>query len=74
MKLVYKTILINTIISISILFIGEWSLYAFLEKKLDQEAIEHLLKERDVLLKKLEKGVDIQLLKNNRNVNSRRLR
>ena len=65
MKLVYKTILINTIISISILFIGEWSLYAFLEKKLDQEAIEHLLKERDVLLKKLEKGVDIQLLKNN---------
>lgn len=65
MKLVYKTILINTIVSISILFIGEWSLYAFLEKKLDQEAIEHLLKEREVLLKKLEKGVDIQLLKNN---------
>ena len=64
MKLVYKTILINTIVSISILFVGEWSLYAFLEKKLDQEAIEHLLKERDVLLKKLEKGVDIQLLKN----------
>jgi hypothetical protein len=65
MKLVYKTILINTIVSISILFIGEWSLYAFLKQKLNQEAVEHLLEEREMMLKKLGKDVNIDLLKNN---------
>lgn len=65
MKLVYKTILINTIVSITILFIGEWSLYAFLKQKLNQEVIEHLLEEREMMLKKLNKGVGIDLFKNN---------
>jgi len=65
MKLVYKTILINTIVSISILFIGEWSLYAFLKQKLNQEAIEHLLEEREMMIKKLDKGISLDLLKNN---------
>ncbi len=65
MKLVYKTILINTFVSISILFIGEWSLYTFLKNKLDQEAIEHLKEEREIMLKKLDNGINIDLLKNN---------
>jgi signal transduction histidine kinase len=65
MKLVYKTILINTIVSISILCIGEWSLYAFLKHKLNQEAIEHLFEEHKMMLKKLNNGISIDLLKNN---------
>ena len=65
MKLVYKTILINTVVSISILFIGEWSLYTFLKHKLNQEAVEHLLEEREMMLRKLNKGISVDLLKHN---------
>lgn len=65
MKLVYKTILINTIISISILFIGEWCLYLSIKQKLRTESVEHLLQERVIILEKLNDGMDIDLFKNN---------
>lgn len=65
MKLVYKTILINTIVSISILFIGEWSLYIFLRQKIEKETKEHLEKECHYVKEELEEGTNIYAFGNN---------
>ncbi len=65
MKLVYKNILINTIISVLILFIGEFSLYVFLKNNIKKEAIEHLYLERYFMVKQVEKGVDIKYFGHN---------
>ncbi len=65
MKLVYKNILINTVISVLILFIGELSLYTFLKSNIEKEAVEHLYLERYFMVKQIEKGVDIKYFSHN---------
>lgn len=65
MKLVYKNIIINTILSIFILFIGEYSIYFFLKNKIEKETIEHLMFESHVLKLKLKSGISIDAFKNN---------
>lgn len=65
MKLVYKNILINTLISIIILALGELSIYSFLRYKIDKEAVEHLMVEKHFMLKKLKKGINIENFNNN---------
>ncbi len=65
MKLLYKNILINTIASIIILFLGEYSLYYFLNNKIENETIEHLYFEKELVNKALKQGVDIANFKTN---------
>ncbi len=65
MKLVYKTIIINIIISLTVLFVGEWSVYAYLKQKINKETIEHLLTEQYALIEKLNNGTDIHSFINN---------
>jgi signal transduction histidine kinase len=65
MKLVYKNILINTIVSLIILLMGEYSLYVFLKKNMEKETIEHLNIERHVMLHELKSGVNIEFFKHN---------
>ena len=65
MKLAYKTIFINTIISISILLIGELSLYYFLKYKISEEAVEHLQVQQRLIKRKIEAGINVYLLKDN---------
>jgi signal transduction histidine kinase len=65
MKLVYKNIIINTIISVLILFVGEFSFYVFLKNNIEKEAIEHLYLERYFMSKQLDDGVDIEYFKHN---------
>jgi len=65
MKLVYKNIIINTIISVFILFLGEFSLYFFLKNKLEKETVEHLFLERHFMIKQLKNGVNIDYFKHN---------
>lgn len=65
MKLVYKNIIINTIVSISILFIGEFALYFFLKNKIEKETIEHLQFESHEMKLKLNSGISIDAFKNN---------
>lgn len=65
MKLVYKNILINTIVSVFILFIGEYSLYFFLKNKIEKETIEHLTFEAYIVKNELNNGVSIEYFKHN---------
>ena len=65
MKLAYKTIFINTIISISILLIGELSLYYFLKYKISEEAVEHLQVQQRLIKRKIEAGINVYLFKDN---------
>jgi signal transduction histidine kinase len=65
MKLVYKTIIINIIVSLTVLFVGEWSVYAFLKQKINEEAAEHLLTEQHSFIEKLNSGTDIHAFTNN---------
>ena len=65
MKLVYKTIIINIIVSLTVLFVGEWSVYAFLKQKINEEATEHLLTEQRSLVEKLSNGADAHSFVNN---------
>ncbi|MES2130910.1 MAG: HAMP domain-containing sensor histidine kinase [Bacteroidota bacterium] len=65
MKLVYKNIIINAVVSVLILFIGEFSLYVFLKNNIEKEAVEHLYLERYFMTKQLEHGVDIEYFKHN---------
>lgn len=65
MKLVYKNIIINAVVSVLILFIGEFSLYVFLKNNIEKEAVEHLYLERYFMTKQLEDGVDIEYFKHN---------
>jgi signal transduction histidine kinase len=65
MKLVYKNILINTVLSVLILFVGELSLYSFLKSKIEKETIEHLHIERYIMIQKLKRGVSINSFKHN---------
>jgi signal transduction histidine kinase len=65
MKLVYKNILINTIVSLTILLMGEYSLYVFLKRNMEKETIEHLNIERHVMLRELKRGVNIDFFKHN---------
>jgi signal transduction histidine kinase len=65
MKLVYKTILINTIVSVLILFAGQFSLYFFLKNNIQKETVEHLYLERYIMMKQIKKGINIENFKNN---------
>lgn len=65
MKLVYKNILINTLVSVFILFIGEYSLYFFLKNKIEKETIEHLTFEAYIVKNELNEGVSIEYFKHN---------
>jgi len=65
MKLVYKNIIINTIVSVIILFAGEFSLYFFLKEKIEKETVEHLYLERHFMMKQLKKGVSVDNFRNN---------
>lgn len=65
MKFVYKNILINTIISVCVLLIGESSLYFFLKYKMEKETVEHLYLERMYMMTQLKKGVNIDYFKHN---------
>lgn len=65
MKLVYKNIIINTILSIFILFIGEYSIYFFLKNKIEKETIEHLQFESHIMKLKLKSGISIDAFKHN---------
>lgn len=65
MKLVYKNILINTLVSILILFIGEYSLYFFLKNKIEKETVEHLMFESYIVKNELNEGVSIEYFKHN---------
>ncbi len=65
MKLVYKNIIINAVVSVLILFIGEFSFYVFLKNNIEKETIEHLYLERYFMLRKLAKGVDIDYFNHN---------
>lgn len=59
MKLINKNILVNALLSVGILFTGEFSLYLLLKTKIEKETIEHLNLERRFLMKKLKKGIDV---------------
>lgn len=65
MKLVYKNIIINTVVSVLILFVGEFSLYVFLKNNIEKEAVEHLYLERYFMSMQLKHGVDIEYFKHN---------
>lgn len=65
MKLVYKNIIINTVVSVIILFAGEFSLYYFLKNKIEKETIEHLYLERYLMTKQLKKGISIDSFRHN---------
>lgn len=65
MKLVYKTIIINIIVSLTVLFVGEWSVYAFLKQKINKEAVEHLQTEYHSFIEKLNNGTGIHSFTNN---------
>jgi len=65
MKLVYKNIIINTVVSVLILFAGEFSLYFFLKNKIEKETVEHLYLERYIMMKQLKKGVNIESFRHN---------
>lgn len=65
MKLVYKTIIINTIVSVLILFAGEFSLYCFLKNKIEKETIEHLYLERHFMMQELKSGISIEAFRHN---------
>lgn len=65
MKLVYKSILTNTLVSLFILFMGEYSLYVFLKRNIEKETLEHLNIERHIMLDELKSGVSIEAFKHN---------
>lgn len=65
MKLVYKNILINTIVSVCILFMGEYAIFYFIKSKIEKEAIEHLNLEGRILRKKIKKGIAAESFNNN---------
>ena len=53
------------IVSLTVLLIGEWSVYAFLKQKNSEEATEHLLTEQLSIIEKLNNGADIHSFINN---------
>lgn len=59
MKLVYKNLLLNLIISVFILFVGEYSLYSFLKSKIEKEVTEHLYLEKHFMLQKIKRGINV---------------
>src|ERR1700741_1025445 len=65
MKLLTKNIVYNTIISVVVLFFGEFSVFKLLEYEINKEVIEHLYGERMAVLHKIKNGVDIQLFEHN---------
>lgn len=65
MRLVYKNILINTIVSVCILFMGEYAIFYFIKSKIEKEAAEHLNLETRILRKKIKKGVPAESFNNN---------
>ena len=65
MKLVYKNIVINTVVSLIILLVGEFSLYVFLKNNVEKEAVEHLFMERHFMMMHLKNGVSIDYFKYN---------
>lgn len=65
MKFVTKNILINILISIFVLFLGEYSIYLLLKKQISEEASQHLKMERRLMIKGLKNGIDINCYRNN---------
>jgi hypothetical protein len=64
-KLINKNILASALLSVFILWAGEFSLYLLLKKNIEKEIIEHLDLERMFMLKKIRKGADILAFNNN---------
>lgn len=65
MKIVYKNILINSLISIVILFLGGLALYLFLKSKINTETTEDLYIQQNFIKKRLNSGIDIGVLRYN---------
>lgn len=65
MKLISKNILVSALLSVFILWAGEFSLYFLLKSNIEKETVEHLNLERFFLLKKIKKGVDPLYFNNN---------
>lgn len=65
MKLVYKNIIINTLVSVLILFVGEFSLYFFLKSNMEKETVEHLTMEAHIVKHQLNNGVPLEAFQHN---------
>lgn len=65
MKLVSKNILINTVISIVILFLGEYAIFVLLKQEINKETKEHLSIERLVFMEGIQSGITLDEYKHN---------
>lgn len=65
MKLIYKNLLFNIIVSLIVLAISQATLFVFIKYKIDKEADEHLEMERHFLLNELNGLKDIYSLEKN---------
>ncbi|MBS1637035.1 MAG: HAMP domain-containing histidine kinase [Bacteroidetes bacterium] len=65
MKLVSKNIIINTIVSVIILFLGEYSIYSFIRSKIQNETREHLLADCVDFIRMSQKQENIMEFKHN---------
>ncbi len=65
MKIVYKNILINSLIAIVILFLGGLALFLFLKGKADTDALEELYIQQNFIKKRINAGVNIDIFKLN---------
>lgn len=65
MKIVYKNILVNSLISIFVLVLGGLVLFQYLKSNLDTAIVEDLYVQQNFIKKRLNSGVSIELLRNN---------
>jgi signal transduction histidine kinase len=65
MKLLYKNIIINSLASLLIIFVGGVITYFFIVNKIKQESHEHLFSEKATVEEKLKKGLLPTQLQNN---------
>ena len=65
MKIVYKNILINALISIFVLFLGSLVMFQYLKSNLNSEVIENLYIQQNFIKKRLNSGVNIETLRHN---------
>jgi signal transduction histidine kinase len=65
MKIVYKNILVNSLISIFVLILGGLVLFQYLKSNLDTAIVEDLYVQQNFIKKRLNSGVSIELLRNN---------
>src|SRR6185312_10747724 len=65
MKLLYKNIIINSLASLLINFLGGVITYFFIVTKIQQESYEHLSNEKTTVEEKLKNGLQPNQLQNN---------